>query len=170
MSLLHSLVQKMASSRPGAWTLSRILHHFDRIFLKLTGGRATLTSLLAGVPVVMLTTTGARSGLARTVPVLSIRDEGDANAFAIIASNWGQRRHPAWYFNLKANPRARCLIDGKVRDCLAREAEGGEYERFWQLGRNLYPGFSLYEQRAGDRRIPIIVMRWVDLKECSHAL
>lgn len=162
MSVLHSIVQKMASSRLGAWSRSRILHHFDRIFLKLTGRRTTLTSLLAGVLVVMLTTTGATSGLVRTVPVVIIRDKDDDNAFAIIASNWGQRRHPAWYFNLKANPHARCLIHGQVRECLAREAEGEEYERYWQLGRNLYPGFSLYEQRAGDRRIPIMVMRWVD--------
>ncbi|MHC4230468.1 MAG: nitroreductase/quinone reductase family protein, partial [Planctomycetota bacterium] len=67
-------MQKFASSRFGAWYFSRTQHYFDRGFLKLTNGRVTMTSILSGLPVAMLTTTGAKSGLSRTLPLLCIRD------------------------------------------------------------------------------------------------
>jgi len=73
------------------------LHHFDHVAFKLSGGRATLTSALAGLPVVHLTTTGAKSGLPRTLPLLCIRDERNPDTFALVASNWGQTHYPAWY-------------------------------------------------------------------------
>jgi len=131
-SPLHALMQKIASSRPGAWFYSGTLHHCDRIFLKLTGGRSTMTGLVGGLPVVILTTTGAKSGLPRTLPLLCIRDEQDPTIFALIASNWGRAHYPAWYFNLNANPHATCSIRGQIGEYRAHEASGEEYERFWQ--------------------------------------
>jgi deazaflavin-dependent oxidoreductase (nitroreductase family) len=157
-SLFHSFIQKIASSRPGAWFFSRTLHHFDRVFLKLSGGRTTLTSILAGVPVVIVTTIGAKSKLPRTLPLLCIRDEQTSATFAIVASNWGQHQYPAWYLNLKANPRATCSIRGQTGEYVSHEATGEEYEKFWQCARDTYLGFPLYKQRAAERRIPIIVM------------
>src|SRR5262245_843239 len=67
-SFFHVLVQKIGSSRFGARFYARTLHHFDRVAFRLSSGRATLTSSLAGLPVVLLTTTGAKSGLPRTLP------------------------------------------------------------------------------------------------------
>ncbi len=157
-SAFHAINQKIASSRPGAWSFARTLHHIDPLVLRLTGGRSTLTSLLAGAPVVMVTTTGAKSGLPRTVPLLCIRDRSDPDRFALVASNWGQRHYPAWYFNLKANPRATCALAGHVATYGAREASGEEYERFWQRATEAYLGYPLYKQRASHRRIPIMVM------------
>lgn len=157
-SLFHSLMQKFASSRPGAWFFARALHHLDRIFLKLSNGRATLSSIFTGLPVVVLTTTGVKSGLPRTLPVLGIRDAGDPNLLAVIASNWGQDHHPAWYFNLKRNPIATCSIQGQVKTYTAHEACGEEYERFWHYAVDTYPGFPLYKQRAGERHIPIMIL------------
>jgi deazaflavin-dependent oxidoreductase (nitroreductase family) len=151
-------MQKIAASRPGAWFFSRTLHHFDRAVLALTGGRTTLAAVMAGLPVVVLVTTGAKSGLSRENPLLYIRDESNPSTFAIVGSNWGQRRYPAWYFNLKANPHAVCSIRGKTGEYLAHEAVGDEYERFWQRATNTYIGFPLYKQRASGRRIPIMVM------------
>ena len=156
---LQAFVQKFASTKPGAWFGARILHHSDRLFLKLTGRRRTLTGIIAGLPVVTLTTTGAKSGLPRTVPLLCIRDPEDSKRFALIASNWGQRHYPAWYHNLKAHPQATGNIGGAVADYSAREAEGDEYQRFWGYAQATYLGFSLYAQRVGDQRhIPIMVM------------
>ncbi len=157
-SAFHSIVQKLASSRPGSWFFSRTLHHFDRGFLKLTKGRKSLTSLLSGAPLVTLTTTGARSGLPRSLPLLYIRESESAVSFALIASNWGQKNHPAWYFNLKANPRAICTIAGQTREYMAREAEGDEYKLYWQCALDTYIGFPTYQKRAGTRHIPILVM------------
>lgn len=153
-----TLVQRLATSPPGVWFLGRTLHHFDRLILNLSGRRLTLTGLFTGLPVVMLTTTGARSGRPRTVPLLYIRDPADPTTFALIASNWGRRRYPAWYYNLKADPRAQGDLGGKVGRYVAHEAVGGTYERFWQYAADLYPGYLLYRQRAGGRRIPIMIM------------
>ena len=144
-SLIHSSMQKIASSRPGAWFFSRTQHHFDRVLLKLSNERLTLTSILAGLPVVIVTSIGAKSGLPRSAPLLRIQDDADPNTFAIIASNWGQGHHPAWYYNLKANPRATCLLDGQTYDYVAHEASGDEYEKFWQLAIDTYIGFPSYK-------------------------
>jgi F420H(2)-dependent quinone reductase len=84
-SFFHAFVQTVASSRPGAWFYARSLHYFDRVFFKLSGGRATMTGALAGLPVVILTTTGAKSGLPRTLPLLCIRDERNPATFALVA-------------------------------------------------------------------------------------
>lgn len=155
---LYSLTRRIGSTRPGAWFFAHALHHLDRLTLKLTGGRATLTSALGGVPVVFVTTVGVKSGLPRTVPLLSIRDPQDPATFALVASNWGQRHYPAWYHNLTANPRATCTLQGVSREYIAHEASGEEYERFWQLAVDTYIGYSFYKQRVGKRRIPIVVM------------
>ena len=155
---VHVLVHKFASSRPGAWFGSHVLHHIDRAIYRLTGNGATLTSYIAGLPMVVLTTSGAKSGLPRTTPLVAIRDERDPCRIALIASNWGQDHHPGWYHNLKANPCARCTIDGASGDYRAHEASGEEYNYFWQRASQTYLGYPLYKLRVGERRIPIMVL------------
>ena len=154
---LHTLVQKLAASPPGAWLLGRTLRYPDRLILGLSGGKTTLTAWLAGVPVVAVTTIGARSGLPRTSPLLPVRDPAQPGQIALIASNWGQHRYPSWYFNLKKDPRATCTLDGETGVYTAHEATAEEYDRFWEYATGTYPGFRLYKERAG-RRIPIMVL------------
>jgi deazaflavin-dependent oxidoreductase (nitroreductase family) len=156
------MMQRIVSSRAATWLFSRFMRHFDRLFMALTGGRATLTGIGLGLPVVILVTRGAKSGLVRTHFLLCIRDQVEQNAFAVVASNWGQRHYPAWYFNLKANPHAICSIGGRAGEYVAHEAVGEEYERFWAHAVRTYIGYSLYKQRAGGRRIPIMVMTPVE--------
>ncbi len=157
-SLFNAFAQKIAASGPGSWFFARTMHHFDRAFFRLSGGRTTMTSIFTGLPVVILTTLGAKSKLPRTLPVLCIPDDRTPDTFVIVASNWGQHHYPAWYFNLKANPRATCSIRGKAGEYMAREATGEEYEKLWQGAKDIYAGFPLYKQRASERRIPIMVM------------
>ena len=156
--LIPSILQKFASIRPVSWLFSVILPNPDRIFLKLTGGRKSLTSILAGLPVAMVTTTGAKSGLPRTLPLVYIRDDRKPGVFALVASNFGKKHNPAWYYNLKANPRAACEIGGAAKEYTAREARGEEYDRFWSCAVDTYFGYALYRERAGKRHIPIMVM------------
>ena len=153
----QALIQKLASTAAGSWFLGRVLRYLDRITLWLSGGHRTLTIILAGLPVVMVTTTGARTGQLRRQPLAPIRDPLAPDRFALIASNWGQHRLPSWYYNLKKNPRANCGLDGRTAIYLAREATGEEYDRFWACATDAYLGYRLYRQRAG-RRIPIMVM------------
>ncbi len=132
-----------------------MLHHIDRPVHRLTGGRHTFASLLSGIPVVMLTTTGAKSGHPRSVPVLGIPVQG---AVAVIASNFGQSRHPAWYHNLRAHPEADVVVEGTHRPVRAVEADGDRRAQIWQEGLRIYPGFGEYERRAAHRRISIFVL------------
>jgi deazaflavin-dependent oxidoreductase (nitroreductase family) len=103
----------------------------------------------------MLTTTGAKSGEQRTVPVLGLPTD---SGIAIIASNFGQVRHPGWYHNLRANPDAEVTVKGSRRHVRAVEADEQRRERIWQAGLHVYPGFGQYAQRASHRRISVFVL------------
>jgi deazaflavin-dependent oxidoreductase (nitroreductase family) len=103
----------------------------------------------------MLTTTGARSGLSRTVVLLGLPD-GDR--VVVIASNYGQRHHPAWYHNLRANPRAVLTVAGRTIDIRARMLAGEERERWFRRGVEINPGWVQYRQRAANREIPVIML------------
>jgi deazaflavin-dependent oxidoreductase (nitroreductase family) len=152
---IQRFLRRFAASGPGSWLFARVLHRIDRPVYRLTRGRHTFASLVSGIPVVMLTTTGARSGQPRSVPVLGLpTPEG----LAVIASNFGQRRHPAWYHNLRANPVGQVAVDGEVRGFRAIEAQGERRERIWEQGLRVYPGWSQYERRASHRRIAVFVL------------
>jgi len=125
----------------------------DDFVHRLTRGRTTASSWLAGVEITMLTTTGARSGQARTRPVLGLPD---ADGVLVIASNFGRPRNPGWYHNLRANPDATIVLAGVRREVVARELDGPERERAYQRGEEIYPGFTHYCRWASNRRIPVL--------------
>ena len=154
-NVIQKALRRLAGSGPGSWLFARVLHRIDRPVYRLTRGRHTFASLLSGIPVVMLTTTGARSGQPRTVPVLGLPT---TEGLAVIASNFGQHRHPAWYYNLRANPEGSVAVDGQSRRFRAVEAEGDRRRRIWDEGLRVYPGWSQYERRAGNRRIAVFVL------------
>lgn len=156
---VHHFIQQLAGTRPMAWVAARTFHHIDAQVLRITHGRKTLTGILAGLPVIFLTTTGARSGQPRRSPLLGIPD-GDT--IVIIGTNFGQRHHPAWYHNLRANPQATIAVEGRSVAVVAREAEEGERERYWRLADATYAGFAAYRRRVGDRRVPILILTTVD--------
>ena len=152
---VQRFLRRLASSGPGAWVFSRVMHRVDRPVHRLTRGRYTLGSLLSGLPVVMLTTVGARTGRPRTVPVLGLPFGG---GLGVIASNFGQDRQPAWYYNLRANPDAQVIVDGVRRRVRAVEADADQRAEIWEEGLRVYPGFSQYERRASHRRISVFVL------------
>jgi deazaflavin-dependent oxidoreductase (nitroreductase family) len=103
----------------------------------------------------MLTTTGVRSGQPRTVPVLGLPT---TEGLVVVASNFGQERHPAWLGNLRAHPEATIAVDGTTRGVRAVEIEGERRARIWEQGLDVYPGWAQYERRAAHRRIAIFVL------------
>jgi deazaflavin-dependent oxidoreductase (nitroreductase family) len=151
----QKLMRRFASSGPGSWVFARIAHHIDRPVFKLTKGRKTFGSMLTGLPVVMLTTTGAKSGKLRTVPVLGIPADGGV---AVIASNFGQHNNPGWFYNLRANPEGELAVDGNRRRFRAVEATGERRAAIWQEGLRVYPGWTQYEKRASHRDIVVFVL------------
>ena len=148
--------QAVASSRYGSKLTARLLPRIDRTVLRLSGNRFTFSSVMTDPPVVMLTTTGAKSGLPRTVPLLAFPD-GDK--VVLIASSFGNTKHPAWYLNLRANPQATLAFHGQpAKPYIAREASGAERETYWQRAARAYPGYEAYKQRTGGREIPVLVL------------
>jgi deazaflavin-dependent oxidoreductase (nitroreductase family) len=152
----EGLVRRVMRQSGAVWPLSlfwaRTLYHVDRVVHRRSRGRSTFTSWLTGLPVVMLTTTGARSGRPSTMPVLGFPD-GDATV--VIGSNYGQARHPAWVHNLRAHPRATLTLDGVARAVEAVELDGDDRERRLAAAREIYPGFAVYVRRAAPRRIGV---------------
>lgn len=118
-----------------------------------------MTSALSGLPVIMLTTTGARTGRPRTVPVLGFPIQGD---IAIAAGNFGRVDDPAWCVNLRRDPRARIVVDGRVRHVVAEELVGQPRKEVWQQCLAIYPGGTAYATRAGARTIGVFLLRTKD--------
>jgi deazaflavin-dependent oxidoreductase (nitroreductase family) len=149
---VHRFMRATGATAPMSWLSARVMHRLDKGVHRITAGRTTFAGIVTGLPVVMLTTTGARSGQPRTWPLLGLRD-GDR--IVVVASNYGQRNHPAWYHNLRANPIASVAVDGAATQMLAEEARGDERDRLWRAGLRVYPGWAAYERRAAPRRIPV---------------
>jgi deazaflavin-dependent oxidoreductase (nitroreductase family) len=134
----------------GASRLSLFLHP---LLYRWTGGTGPLGRFL-GNRIGILTTTGARSGKPRTVPIW-IYPDGDA--WVLVASRFGDQRAPGWYHNLRATPRATLEIGRRQLTVLAREVSGDEYERLWAQVNRAYPGYAYYAERAR-RHIPVMVL------------
>ena len=148
----HRIVRRTAATRPMAKLYGVIQEPLDRGVYRLSGGTATMSSWLAGVEITMLTTTGAKTGRPRTLPVLGLPDGEDT---ILIASNFGRPRNPAWYHNLRADPRATIVVGGIAREVVARELRGAERERDYRRGEEVFPGFARYRRWAADREIPV---------------
>lgn len=152
-NMLQRGVQHVAALRPASWASSHLAHHLDRPIFRLTNGRHTVVSLLTGLPVVLLTTTGAKSGQPRSVPLLGIPD-GDT--LILVASNWGGHTHPAWYYNLKAHPDCSVEVNDRSHPYTAHELSGDDKTTAWQKAATIYPGYNAYKSRTGGRDIPVM--------------
>ena len=108
-----------------------------------------------GSKVLLLTTTGRRSGEPRTSPLI-YEDTGDG-AYVIVASKGGAPEHPDWYRNLQEQPEVEVQIRDDVFAARARTAEGEERERLWRLAAQQWPDYDAYQERT-DREIPVVVL------------
>ncbi|MBN0042671.1 nitroreductase family deazaflavin-dependent oxidoreductase [Streptomyces actuosus] len=126
-----------------------------------SGGTEGTTLQNTGMPVVIVTTLGARSGKIRKTPVMRVEHEG---RYAAVASLGGAPRHPVWYHNLKADSRAE-LQDGPHRqDVVAREVTGAERDAWWERAVAAFPQYADYRRRTS-REIPVFVLEpeaWPD--------
>ncbi|MFB8085626.1 nitroreductase family deazaflavin-dependent oxidoreductase [Streptomyces sp. NPDC055992] len=113
---------------------------------------------MRGMPVIVLTTVGAKSGKIRKTPLMRVEHDG---LYAVVASQGGAPTHPVWYHNLKADPRAE-LQDGPARsDMTAREVTGEEKARWWERAVAAFPDYADYQKKT-DRQIPVFVLEPVD--------
>lgn len=121
-----------------------------------SGGTEATTLFDTGLPVVVLTMRGRRTGKVRKAPVMRVEHDGE---YAIVASKGGDPRHPDWYWNLRADHEHVELQDGPDRFAVAvREVDGEERDGWWQRAVEAYPPYAEYQQ-ATARRIPVLVAR-----------
>lgn len=153
---LQRALQTIPASALGSKLFAQWLHHLDRWTLTASSGRLTFPGMMTGLPVVVLTSMGAKSGQPRTTPLVAVPDGA---RILLVASNWGQAKSPAWSFNVRAHPQVTLSFQGYSGPYLAQEVQDpNEYERCWQQAVAVYRGYAAYRQRAGSRHIPLFAL------------
>jgi deazaflavin-dependent oxidoreductase (nitroreductase family) len=142
---------RLVATKPGAAVHHKFVAPIDAPIMRVTGGR--LNSTVGVVPVVVLTSTGARSGQRRATPLSYFTDGDDV---ILTAANYGGARHPGWYYNLLAYPECELSIGSRGAPFVAREAEGAERDRLFARAVDLYPGYAKYAQLTGGRTIRML--------------
>ena len=152
---VQRFMQHFASLRPVASVFRHTFHHLDKALYRLMG-RRTVSGIIAGVPNIMLTTTGARSGRLRTVPLVGLPVDGGV---AVIGTRWGSETNPGWSYNLDHDPQAWIEGDGTRTSVTARRvADGPEYETIFGGADRFYLGFPKYRRRITNRQVPMFVL------------
>jgi deazaflavin-dependent oxidoreductase (nitroreductase family) len=133
---------------------------FWRIHPKLYRWSAShIGGTIRGLPVLLLTTRGRKTGLLRTKALTYLPHSTD---FIVFASNLGEPRHPLWWLNLEADPNAFVQVNGNLHNVRARQAEGEEREELWQALTDKVPDYNKYQGRTS-RRVLVVVLERQDL-------
>lgn len=140
---------------PSAWIWVR-----EQVDLyERSGGTQGTTLRDTGLPVVIITNRGVRTGKLRKTPVMRVENDG---RYAAVASQGGAPTHPGWYHNLRANPRVQLQDGTRKWDMIAREATGDERAVWWHRAVAAYPPYAEYQQKTA-RQIPVFVLERADL-------
>lgn len=135
---------------PSAWRWVR-----DQVAeYEASNGQRADTLRDTGLPIIVVTTKGNKSGKLRKTALMRVEHEGE---YALVASQGGAPTHPSWYFNLKVHPTAVEIQDGADRfDAVVREVEDDERAAWWQRAVAAYPPYAEYQEKT-ERRIPVLV-------------
>ena len=151
---VQRLIDQFILLRPVTAFFANKIHFVDKLVLKWTQGNYTLSEF-AGWNIIQLTTIGAKTNQTRTMPLVGLFDD---EKIALIATSFGREHNPGWYYNLKTNPICNVIFKRKSGNYVAREAEGAEYERYFQMAVSQYAGYEKYRERAPHRHIPVMVL------------
>ncbi len=132
---------------------ARFVTHLHKTVFRATNGRLIGTGF--GMPVLMLTTIGRKSGKPRTTMLTAPVQEGEK--LVIVASYGGDNRHPAWFLNLRDNPDVEVVTGGRRQRMRARIASSDERAELWPRVTSAYRGYGAYQKRT-DREIPLVVL------------
>jgi len=142
---------RLTGNKPGRWLARRVAPRVDRPLLRLSRGRVSSAMV---TPELLLVTVGAKTGKRRTTPLTYFTDDGRA---IVVASNYGGSRHPAWYYNVLANPRVTISAGGYTGTFVGQEVTGDERDRLWTLAKEFIPSYADYERLAARRTIPLLM-------------
>ncbi len=123
----------------------------NAFLIRLTNGR--IGGKLGTQTILLLETTGRKSGQPRLIPIAYFFYEGK---YLIVASNWGKDKDADWYLNLRKNPRATLTVNGQKIPVESHEAHGDEYARLWKFATERHPPYLRYQEMTS-RKIPIVV-------------
>lgn len=153
-SIAHRAVTRIALSPLGISLLRDIGDRIDPTLLRLSGGRL---SCVWPFPAVLVTHTGAKSGNTRTNALVYFTDNGRV---VLIATNFGAKNNPAWYYNVKANPVVTLYGRGITGNFMAEEVFGAERDRLFQRAKDAPGPYGKYEEAAKseNRCVPVIVL------------
>lgn len=147
-------VQSLASTKAGAWLFSSLLAPMDRTVSRVTHDRVSMPWLLAGLPALVLTTTGRKTGQPRQAHLIAVPFRG---TLALLGTNFGQTATPAWVLNLEADPRGTVTHKGRTRDIHARPATPAEQAEVLATSTSVYGGYVKYQQRIS-RKLRIFIL------------
>jgi deazaflavin-dependent oxidoreductase (nitroreductase family) len=134
------------------------VNDFNRnLIAEFRAGEGKVAGPFEGAPLLLLTTTGAKTGRKHTTPLVYQQDGG---RIVVFGSKGGAPSHPAWYHNLVANPTVTVELPAETFEARAVTVEGAERDRIWSAQKELMPGFKDYEAKT-DRQIPVIVLERV---------
>jgi len=125
-----------------------------RLIAEFRANQGMVGGQFEGAPLLLLTTTGRRSGARRTSPMMYLADGG---RWLVFASKAGADTHPAWFLNLEAEPRVSIEVGTETVEAVATPLQGAERERFFAEQARRYPGFAEYQQKT-DRVIPVVAL------------
>src|SRR5580704_17006632 len=123
-----------------------------------SGGTQGTTLRDTGLPVIVVTNLGGKSGKLRKTPVMRVEHGG---SYAMVASKGGAPEHPVWYYNLRANPQVELQDGSDKRDMVAREVSGDERAQWWKRAVDVFPNYAEYQQKTS-REIPVFVLEPAD--------
>ncbi|MGO9198664.1 MAG: nitroreductase family deazaflavin-dependent oxidoreductase [Acidimicrobiales bacterium] len=133
---------------PAEWVRNQVAEY------ESSGGERANTLLDTGLPVVIVTTRGNKSGSIRKMALMRVEHDGE---YALVASKGGAPTHPVWYYNLIANPTAVTIQDGpEPFDVVVRELSGDERATWWERAVAAYPPYADYQVKT-DRTIPVLL-------------
>jgi deazaflavin-dependent oxidoreductase (nitroreductase family) len=135
--------------------LIKLFTDFNAYLIRISRGR--IGSRLGTQTILLLETTGRKTGQLREIPVAYFFHEGK---YLIVASNWGKEKNADWYLNLLKTPRAKLQVNGKTILVEARDTQGDEYARLWEFATKKHPPYLNY-QKMTSRHIPIVVFEVV---------
>lgn len=154
-NLFQRTVQTIGSTRPGSWFFSKTLARMDRAVARLTKGRTSVPALFVGLPVLVLTTTGRKSGQRRDSHLIAFPYKDD---LALLGTNFGQASTPAWVLNLEADPRATVTYQAVTREVVARRATDAERDAVVANSTSFYGGYAKYQQRITGRTLRVFIL------------
>ena len=134
---------------PGAWDwVARQIEQYES-----SGGTQANTLRDTGIPIIIVTMRGAKSGKVRKIGLMRVEHDG---SYALVASKGGDPAHPAWYFNMTADPQVLIQDGPEPKPYVVREIDGDEREIWWERAAAVYPPYLQYAKKAG-RIIPVLI-------------